>query len=148
MVGFRVVFRPLVRWILCPRPPKVAELPLAVAAAQPVKVHVDGFGGLGNGLLLINPYAVSLSVWIGVHGCGWPSSLSLKLLEYRQGKRLSYFSKVIIIGVVDGTTPSKFEKEVDSIYQVLNEYCGTLAIGIPDFSAVLYDRNNVLIPIN
>ncbi len=48
MVCLRMVPRPVVGNVLRPQPPKVAELPLAVTAVQPVEVHVDGFGCLGN----------------------------------------------------------------------------------------------------
>ena len=68
MVGPRVVFGPVVGQIVVARPPVVAELSLAVPAAEPVEIHIDGFGGLGD------DFVVDESVGRGVvslDGCSW-----------------------------------------------------------------------------
>lgn len=73
---------------------------------------------------------------------------SLKLLEDKADKRVSYFSKVIITGVVDNGNPIKLDIEKESIYDVLDEYSAGLGIVKPNISDVLFDRNNDLIQIN
>jgi energy-coupling factor transporter ATP-binding protein EcfA2 len=73
---------------------------------------------------------------------------SLKLLEENTNKRLSYFSKVKVIGTVDNGSATKVDVEKESIYDVLNEYCESLGIDKPNIADVLFDRNNVLINLN
>ena len=52
-------------------------LTLACAVADPIKVHVVRFRSFCLMVLLAKPSAVELSTWIGVAGCGCPSSQSM-----------------------------------------------------------------------
>ena len=63
-----MVFRPVVAHVLCSWAPVVAELSLAVSAAEPVKIHVDRFCGLGDNFVVDE--AVSCGV-VGLHGRAW-----------------------------------------------------------------------------
>ena len=52
MVRARVMFRPIIRQVVFAWPPVKAELSLRVAAAEPVEIHVDRFGGFHNNFVV------------------------------------------------------------------------------------------------
>lgn len=72
----------------------------------------------------------------------------LAVEQDNQPPKISYYSKVLIIGIVDNgsSVPKKIEK--DSIYDVLQEYCIQLNIQVPNILDVLYDRHDSLVTIN
>jgi hypothetical protein len=73
---------------------------------------------------------------------------SLKLLEDSSGtSKVSYYSKVLILGTVDNGNPQTLNIEKDSISSVLIDYCSQLSIPVPELFDVLYDRHDNQITI-
>ena len=50
------------------------KLALPGAVLDPIEAHIDGFGYFCFMVPFAKPSAVELSTWIGVVGCGCPSS--------------------------------------------------------------------------
>ena len=66
----------IVTQVIDARLPVDEELTLACAVAYPIKEHVDRFRSFLLDGVLAKPSVVELSNWIGVAGCGCPSSQS------------------------------------------------------------------------
>lgn len=68
--------------------------------------------------------------------------------EHEATPRLSYYSKVIVTGIVDNGIPTNINIEKESIYDVLFEHCKILDIEIPNIIDVIYSRDKKKIIID
>ena len=79
MMYCRMVFRPVISPVMRSWYLVKSELAMCISAAHPVEFHVDALRCFWDNLLFSSPFAVDLSVCIGVFGCRCPSSSSVFL---------------------------------------------------------------------
>ena len=77
MVSGTVVFHPIAGNICCYQLPQIAKLILLFSVSQPIELHVHGFCHFRGIVLVMTPFTVELSVWMGMSGCKCPISATV-----------------------------------------------------------------------